>query len=90
MTMSWNTLQNLLEACFEAGNAYSSTAQNPIRIARREDGSYYASQTERRSDYGDTTVAFIDCWNRDYASVATEVADIIAAEMRHHEDTVEV
>lgn len=40
---------------------------NPIRLAMRDDKTVYASKTERRSDYADMTIAFIEpsAFNRD-------------------------
>jgi hypothetical protein len=51
-----------------------------FRIARRSDGSIYGSYTERRSDYGDQTVADIpvDSWT-DAATLRNAIAKAINA-----------
>jgi len=74
-------LQDMLELAFEAGNHYTSTDDKKmLRIAQRDDGSYYAGRTEPRSDYGDRTVAFISDHKSDPVSVAGEVKKVLIEE----------
>jgi hypothetical protein len=63
--MNEEKLLDLLTVAYEAGFAHAAERFHgkrglPIRVAKRDDGSYYASQTERRGDYADKTLVYIE------------------------------
>lgn len=78
---SFDTMHDLLKTCFEAGQLYGITKNEPIYIFRKDDGSHYASHNRVVGHYTDKKIAQIDCRRRSKAAVEEDVACAIGQEM---------
>lgn len=75
------TNHEVLEFLIECGMAFKSYPKdNPIRIAREIDNginyNIYIGRTERRNDYADETIKFIDDSKMNYVQFIQEVIQI--------------
>lgn len=59
MVTNYDLIYSALQAAADLGYALPrATERRPVRVAQRDDGTFYASIAERRNDYGDHTVTF--------------------------------
>lgn len=59
MASTYDLIYSAIQTAADLGYGLSNaTEKRPVRIAQREDGTFYAGITEHRGDYDDTTLAF--------------------------------